>query len=163
MKTIPYNYLYICSALVMLIPSKYGTVIICITFNSIQTSKAGAESTHWVERGKHNWETDRCAKRKTVFSTNFGTVSFSKAKILVIPMNSAYMELCLKSCPPSFSVLLLQFLNGTGESWGWDLSVSTGERFQDSIMDEHILVLGGLRDEGEVNETAHRAQNMTVG
>ena len=30
-------------------------------------------------------------------------------------------------------------------------------------MDEHILVLGGLRDEGEVNETAHRAQDMTVG
>ena len=53
------------------------------------------------------------------------------------------MELCLKSCPPSFLVLLFQFLNGTGESRGWDLGVSTGERLQDSIMDEHILVLGG--------------------
>ena len=53
------------------------------------------------------------------------------------------MELCLKSCHPSFTVLLFQFLNGTGESRGWDLSVSTGERLQDSIMDEHILVLGG--------------------
>ena len=54
------------------------------------------------------------------------------------------MELCLKSCPVSFAVLLFQFLNGTGESRGWDLSVSTGERLQDSIMDEHILVLGGV-------------------
>ena len=58
------------------------------------------------------------------------------------------MELCLKSCPPSFTVLLFQFLNGTGESRGWDLSVSTGERLQDSIMDEHILVLGGSEGEG---------------
>ena len=116
----------------------------------------------YLERGKRNWEIDRFAKRKTVFSTNFGTVLFSKAKILVILMSSAYMELCLKSCPPSFSVLLFQFLNGTGEPWGWDLSVSTGERLQDSIMDEHILVLGGLQDEGEVNETAQHAQNMTV-
>ena len=57
------------------------------------------------------------------------------------------MELCLKSCPPSFTVLLFQFLNGTGESRGWDLGVSTGERLQDSIMDEHVLVLGG--SEGE--------------
>ena len=60
----------------------------------------------------------------------------------------AYMELRLKSCPPSFTVLLFQFLNGTGESRGWDLGVSTGERLQDSIMDEHILVLGGSEGEG---------------
>ena len=53
------------------------------------------------------------------------------------------MELCFKSCPPSFLVLLFQFLNDTGESRGWDLGVSTGERLEDSIMDEHILVLGG--------------------
>ena len=62
--------------------------------------------------------------------------------------NVAYLELCLKSCPLSFTVLLFQFLNGTGESRGWDLSVSTGERLQDSIMDEHILVLGGSEGEG---------------
>ena len=65
-------------------------------------------------------------------------------------MSVAYMELCLKSCPPSFSVLLFQFLNGTGESWGWDLSISTGERLQDSIMDEHILVLGGSQSLGQL-------------
>ena len=52
------------------------------------------------------------------------------------------MELCLKSCLPSFTVLLFQFLSGTGESWGCDLGVSTDERLKDSIMDEHILVLG---------------------
>ena len=62
--------------------------------------------------------------------------------------NVAYLELCLKSCPPSFTVLLFQFLNGTGESRGWDLSVSTSERLQDCIMDEHILVLGGSEGEG---------------
>ena len=53
------------------------------------------------------------------------------------------MELCLKSCPPSFTVLLFQFLNGTSKSRGRNLGVSTGEGLQDSIMDEHILVLGG--------------------
>ena len=72
-------------------------------------------------------------------------------------MGIAYMELCLKSCPPSFSVLLFQFLNGTRESRGWDLSVSTGKRLQDSIMDEHILILGGLQGEEEVTKTAHRS------
>ena len=73
-------------------------------------------------------------------------------------MGVAYMKLCLKSCPPSFSVLLFQFLNGTRESRGWDLSVSTGERLQDSIMDEHILVLGdGSQGEEEVTKTAHHA------
>ena len=71
------------------------------------------------------------------------------------------MKLCLKSCPPSFTVFLFQFLNGTGEFWGWDLSVSTGERLQDSIMDEHILVLGGLQGDGEVTETAQHAQDVT--
>ena len=70
------------------------------------------------------------------------------APYLTVVYNVAYMELCLKSCPPSFTVLLFQFLNGTGESRGWDLSVSTGERLQDSIMDEHILVLGGSEGEG---------------
>ena len=34
---------------------------------------------------------------------------------LLLLMSMTYMELCLKSCPPSFSVLLFQFLNGTGE------------------------------------------------
>ena len=58
-----------------------------------------------------------------------------------------YMELCFKSCSPSYSVLFFQFLNGTGESRGQDLSVSTGEGLQDSIMDEHILVLGGSKNE----------------
>ena len=51
------------------------------------------------------------------------------------------MELCLKSCPPSFTVLLFQFLNAISKSRGWDLGVPTGERLQDSIMDEHVLVL----------------------
>ena len=74
----------------------------------------------------------------------------------------AYMELCLKSCPPSFSVLLFQFLNGTGESRGRDLGVSTGEGLQDSIMDKHILVLGGSQGEGEVTETAHHAQDVIL-
>ena len=59
-----------------------------------------------------------------------------------------YTELCLKSCLPSLTVLLLQFCNGIGESWGWDLSISTDERLQDSIMDEDILILGGLWDKG---------------
>ena len=52
------------------------------------------------------------------------------------------MELCLKSCPPSFTVLLFQFLNCTSKSWGRDLGVSTGEGLKDGIMDEHILILG---------------------
>ena len=30
-------------------------------------------------------------------------------------------------------------------------------------MDEHILVLGGLQGDGEVTETAHHAQDVTVG
>ena len=65
-------------------------------------------------------------------------------------MSITYMELCLKSSPPTFSVLFFQLLNGTGEFWGWDLSVSTGERLQDSIMDEHILVLGGSQSLGQL-------------
>ena len=65
-------------------------------------------------------------------------------------MSMTYMELCLKSSPPTFSVLLFQSLNGTGEFWGRDLSVSTGERLQDSIMDEHILVLGGSQSLGQL-------------
>ena len=67
---------------------------------------------------------------------------------LILLMSSVYMELCLKSCPPSFSVLLFQFLNGTGESRGRDLGVFTGEGLQDSIMDKHILVLGGTKKLG---------------
>ena len=58
------------------------------------------------------------------------------------------MELCLKSSPPSFSVLFFQFVNSTGKSRGQDLGVSTGEGLQDSIMDEHILVLGGSQGKG---------------
>ena len=65
-------------------------------------------------------------------------------------MGVAYMELCLKSCPPSFSVLLFQFLNSTGKSRGWDLSVPTSEGLQDSIMDEHILVLDGSQSLGQL-------------
>ena len=61
--------------------------------------------------------------------------------------SGAYMKLCLKSCPPTFTVLFFQFLNGTGESRGRDLAVSTGKRLQDSIVDEHILVLGGSQGE----------------
>ena len=72
---------------------------------------------------------------------------------LILLMSSAHMELCLKSCSPSFSVILFQFLNGTRESWSWDLGVSTGEGLQDSIMDEHILVLGGSWNAGEATET----------
>ena len=51
------------------------------------------------------------------------------------------MELGLKSCPPSFTVHLLQLLNGTDQSRGWDLSVPTGEGLQNSIMNERILLL----------------------
>jgi len=51
------------------------------------------------------------------------------------------MELGLKSCPPSFTVLLLQLVNGTNESRGWDLGVPTNEGLQNSIMNEHILLL----------------------
>ena len=51
------------------------------------------------------------------------------------------MELGLESCPPSFTVSLLQLLNGTDQSRGWDLGVPTGERLQNSIMDERILLL----------------------
>ena len=51
------------------------------------------------------------------------------------------MELGLESCPPSFTVPLLQLLNGTNQSRGWDLGVPTGEGLQNSIMDEHILLL----------------------
>ena len=51
------------------------------------------------------------------------------------------MELGLKSCPPSFTVSLLQLLNGTDQSRGWDLGVPTGEGLQNSIMDERILLL----------------------
>ena len=54
---------------------------------------------------------------------------------------ATYMELGLKSCPPSFTVRLLQLLNGTDQSRGWDLCVPTGEGLQNSIMDEHILLL----------------------
>ena len=60
------------------------------------------------------------------------------------------MELCLKSCPSSFSVLLFHFVNGTSKSRGWDLGVPTGERLQDSIMDEHILVLSGSQSLGQL-------------
>ena len=51
------------------------------------------------------------------------------------------MELGLESCPPSFTAPLLQLLNGTDQSRGWDLGVPTGERLQNSIMDERILLL----------------------
>ena len=54
---------------------------------------------------------------------------------------ATYMELGLESCPPSFTVSLLQLLNGTHQSRGWDLSVPTGEGLQNSIMDERILLL----------------------
>ena len=53
------------------------------------------------------------------------------------------MELGLESCPPSFTVHLLQLLNGTNQSRGWDLGVPTGEGLQNSIMDERILLLVG--------------------
>ena len=53
------------------------------------------------------------------------------------------MELGLESCPPSFTVRLLQLLNGTDQSRGWDLGVPTGEGLQNSIMDECILLLVG--------------------
>ena len=53
------------------------------------------------------------------------------------------MELGLESCPPSFTVRLLQLLNGTDQSRGWDLGVPTGEGLQNSIMDERILLLVG--------------------
>ena len=69
---------------------------------------------------------------------------------LILFMSVAYMELHLKSCPSSFTVLLVQFLNGIGKSWGWNLSVPTGEGLQDSIMDEHILVLGGSWSLGQL-------------
>ena len=81
-----------------------------------------------------------------------GTLMLTAAGTLMEPplslMSMTYMELCLKSSPPTFSVLLFQSLNGTGEFRGRDLSVSTGERLQDSIMDEHILVLGGSQGKG---------------
>ena len=54
-----------------------------------------------------------------------------------------YMKLGLKSCPPSFTVSLLQLLNGTDQSRGWDLCVPTGEGLQNSIMDKRILLLVG--------------------
>ena len=54
-----------------------------------------------------------------------------------------YMELGLKSCPPSFTVSLLQLLNGTDQSRGWDLGIPTGEGLQNSVMDERILLLVG--------------------
>ena len=79
-------------------------------------------------------------------TSNFNMVHL--LKLYFTYNNVAYLELCLKSCLPSFLVLLFQFLNGTRESRGWDLSVSTGERLQDCIMDEHILVLGGSEGEG---------------
>ena len=60
-------------------------------------------------------------------------------------MSMTYMELGLESCPPSFTVPLLQFLNGTNKSWGWDLGVPTDKGLQNSIMDEHILLLVGTR------------------
>ena len=60
---------------------------------------------------------------------------------------ATYMELSLKSCPPSFIVPLLQLLNGNNESWGWDLGVPTNEGLQNSVMDEHILFLVGSQGE----------------
>ena len=67
-----------------------------------------------------------------------------------------YIELGLKSCPPSTAVPQLQLLNGTNQSRGWDLCVPTSEGLQDSIMDEHILFL--VRSQGE---RVLRFQGMT--
>ena len=89
-----------------------------------------------------NW----CIYRNTNMLTAAGTLM----EPLLSLMSMTYMELCLKSSPPTFSVLFFQFLNGTGEFWGWDLSFSTGERLQDSIMDEHVLILGGSQSLGQL-------------
>jgi len=58
-------------------------------------------------------------------------------------MSMTYLELGFESCPPSFTVLLLQFCDGTNKSRGWDLGVPTSQGLQDSIMDKSILLLVG--------------------
>ena len=84
---------------------------------------------------------DICSETDAFTWTLMLTAAGTLMELLLSLKSMTYMELCFKSSSPTFSVLFFQFLNGIGESWGRDLSVSTGERLQDSIMDEHILVL----------------------
>ena len=56
-----------------------------------------------------------------------------------------YLELVLKSGQSSLSISLAQILNGPSKVTGRDLSVSTGDRLQYSIIEEDVLLLWEYR------------------